>query len=1306
MAKLDRLKICGIRSFGPNEEDIQNISFSSPVTLILGENGCGKTTIIESLRYACTGDYPDGSEKGSGFLQEPKLRVTSTTKGFVKLRIIDSKGKPIIINRSAKIERQAGGRLKLSKVDASINTTRPNGTEVALSSRCADIGEQICHIMGVSKAIINNVLFCHQENSLWPLEKDSVVKEKFDEIFDAGKYNKCISDLRKYITIETKGLETLKNSLRNKEEKKDSAEKKRANLQKNEDEVVEIVRNIAKKEEELQPISNEIQKICELETNYSKIQADLLAKEAERRSIKHNRQQLLEKIKKEFDGSDYELEEAIKNFERKSNKNAVELENAQIAVEKVEKELETMNASIQKAQVRLGQLDAEKKQQQERIEDRNNQINSVAKKLKLIPKLDSQDAVKHTLSLMNEAVNGIEKKINEEQEANQGEEKNQQEKIDACRETIAKLEQEKSLNTSQKGDVQKQHRDINSQLKQLDVSDELLKTMNSQIDQIDLQIQCLVDSYNPDELQAKIDSTTNEIEVLEKKLDELDRNYTTLQKNYVTEETIATRTRDVVKKESQIFKLKNSYYQDFQLLFDEVPEFDIRHAVDKRIREATNELEEIKTKIDIEKKRIATNETSIKINEDKLNSLVKKVIEVNEKVVETVQGNSFEQFCVDLEKTIENLQKERGQYRSALIIYEKFVKDFQTEKPCCPICETDFSNKHSIANEIAVKLRNKIEGLPQTLQQIEHELKKKQEIFSQAEQLKPRYTETKELEESTIPKLNSEIKQSKVALQLAQENLKLLNNTEIQPKKIIEVASKIVGDVTLIDKYNSEVESFKKEISNLRSKLLPSNTNRSKEQVERDIKVCKADILEKRKSCEADTKKLTNNKREYQELREQKAQTEKEKFHLEKSMHTKPQLLEQLVSLEEKEQSLIFGIKRLDQELIPLKGDLKNFQQTLNMLKADNNKKYKNSATEYNEIKAELHNLVKNQAVVVKINNQNIDDQLRTTLEKYNSYKTDEEKLNCKKKTLSEKIVNIKEDQAKAESNKRNLDDNLEIRRKTREIKALDESIQKLEDKVGAEDYTTLQTKKQQLERQCVDLIKDVSNIKGHKEALEKNITSLRDELELPENRNAYNIYRRACYEYKVQKWALSDARIYSKGLEEAVIQFHKEKMSKINEMIRDLWRAVYKGNDIDCIQIRTEQPETKSDSTKRSYNYRVVQLKHEVEIDMRGRCSAGQKVLACLLIRMALAMTFSHNCGILALDEPTTNLDKENIDSLCETLATMIQNRRVEKNFQLLIITHDEDFIRKLSQLESIDSCLRVKRNPHGNTIIETEAL
>jgi len=43
--------------------------------------------------------------------------------------------------------------------------------------------------------------------------------------------------------------------------------------------------------------------------------------------------------------------------------------------------------------------------------------------------------------------------------------------------------------------------------------------------------------------------------------------------------------------------------------------------------------------------------------------------------------------------------------------------------------------------------------------------------------------------------------------------------------------------------------------------------------------------------------------------------------------------------------------------------------------------------------------------------------------------------------------------------------------------------------------------------------------------------------------------------------------------------------------------------------------------------------------------------MLASLVIRIALAETFSATCGILALDEPTTNLDATNIESLGTSL-------------------------------------------------------
>ena len=45
-------------------------------------------------------------------------------------------------------------------------------------------------LMGVSKAVLENVIFVHQEESNWPLAEGQVLKKKFDDIFAATKYTK------------------------------------------------------------------------------------------------------------------------------------------------------------------------------------------------------------------------------------------------------------------------------------------------------------------------------------------------------------------------------------------------------------------------------------------------------------------------------------------------------------------------------------------------------------------------------------------------------------------------------------------------------------------------------------------------------------------------------------------------------------------------------------------------------------------------------------------------------------------------------------------------------------------------------------------------------------------------------------------------------------------------------------------------------------------------------------------------------------------------------------------------------------
>lgn len=87
MAVVKSLMIRGIRSFGPDDSDEQGITFDSPLTLILGQNGCGKTTIIEAVRYAITSQMPPGMGHGESFIHDPKVNRTTEVLAQIKLKV-------------------------------------------------------------------------------------------------------------------------------------------------------------------------------------------------------------------------------------------------------------------------------------------------------------------------------------------------------------------------------------------------------------------------------------------------------------------------------------------------------------------------------------------------------------------------------------------------------------------------------------------------------------------------------------------------------------------------------------------------------------------------------------------------------------------------------------------------------------------------------------------------------------------------------------------------------------------------------------------------------------------------------------------------------------------------------------------------------------------------------------------------------------------------------------------------------------------------------------------------------------------
>ncbi|EDO44237.1 predicted protein [Nematostella vectensis] len=134
MSSIEKMQVCGIRSYSHQERCV--IEFQKPLTLIVGHNGAGKTVAGE---------------------QE--------VKGQIKLKFKDVTGNYVVVTRTL-VAQQKGKKLETRTMDGVI-MREVHGQRQSISSKCAEINREMISFLGVSKAVLETVIFCHQEESNW-----------------------------------------------------------------------------------------------------------------------------------------------------------------------------------------------------------------------------------------------------------------------------------------------------------------------------------------------------------------------------------------------------------------------------------------------------------------------------------------------------------------------------------------------------------------------------------------------------------------------------------------------------------------------------------------------------------------------------------------------------------------------------------------------------------------------------------------------------------------------------------------------------------------------------------------------------------------------------------------------------------------------------------------------------------------------------------------------------------------------------------------------------------------------------------
>jgi len=1374
MASISKLSVRGIRAFSPEDEE-QVISFCFPLTIIVGANGCGKTTIIEALKYAVTGALPPGNKSGQAFVHDPKSIGSSVVKAAVKLRFNNRAGKSMVVIRSMELT-QKKTTMQFKQLDGIIRTTDESGRKVALSHKCSELDRQVPQLLGVSKSILEHVVFCHQEDSSWPLMAGSDLKKRFDDIFDSTKYVKAldaIKDVRKTYQNKAKDYKTELAEL--------NGHKHAAMGFRNE--LDHCRQGLSDIHDEMQGYNQQIQEEqakCKVWgktlSKYGKIEHEINEKfsfmEQEEVRIETHQKGLVTDMTQTNTKDD--LEDKLMTFDRQMQGDVKTLNETKAKVKKSEAKI----ADLTKQKVELsesrGQLMGEKKLHE----------SNLFKRIELMEELATEYGLELTFSQTQQTDGGGGGIINTQQSSrsrlsissdwgidnnntfSQGSTVNT---IQLTNEDLEAFERSVSKKRQQLQQQLDEYRDLSQ--KEEDSIQTELSNLKAKVTTVEIDLSRLSDNRSKAERElnkiprtssrmrkSEIDEARRNAERMARTRDELSRdprrteipNEIKLKADKISQkkneiEELASILQDLrrcAEEQNSIDILERQVDQDLELIDElkndhsfilanyhdikaklphEGTEIDssVSNAMDSIVDEVSENLDSTKTQLDEASEQLKQCESKVSktsaLLSHKQDTLSQRKEQLSllssenggvqriKNIIRTVRqfeigsfGSTEISTNVDPQQLLQHFTTKIGELSSDEVQPESILKTMKKLKKLakvkdnngnvtelrCPCCTRVMDNNEIVVfqqqiDNLSHPENSAIIQMDQNNAQLNRSAMRNyenwrniiasnindwldhQRIADEIEILKA----TVAIDEDTLSSENAKLEEATDDAENQKEKHSNLLQLQDLVRRLRDEFNKIVNK-------KSQIATRKEELR----LIAPRASGKNLRNTERDYN-------SKMEEKDALMHVITSLNQEATDLNERINQASESASRAENLVQTKMKQFEQDQEAIVKRKELNESIASCKEEESKMQDQIAPIRQKAKIKEQEKNK-YRTAAHKELQQRSELNGKFNNDAEKISSLTKEIDDfksgdslgRLENIDGDINSISEDIVK---KEKELRDLQPKLKAVQARVDdqgAHRRNIESNIELFDIISEKEKLNDEVSLLEKQLEALDGESIRQKYKASEQNIRMYESEKNRREGSKDALGVQQRELKRKLQTSHYKNIDERHRVKMIEHETSNLAVQDLDIYHSALDRALLRYHGLKIQEINKIIKELWSLTYKGEDITSIALTSDQE--KSSRSARSYNYRVLMTKGTTELDMRGRCSAGQRVLASIVIRLALAETFCLNCGVFALDEPTTNLDFPNKRGLAIALAQIIAHRAAQDNFQLIVITHDEEFV------------------------------
>lgn len=219
------------------------------------------------------------------------------------------------------------------------------------------------------------------------------------------------------------------------------------------------------------------------------------------------------------------------------------------------------------------------------------------------------------------------------------------------------------------------------------------------------------------------------------------------------------------------------------------------------------------------------------------------------------------------------------------------------------------------------ELLDEIHCLPANIERVERVLKIEQGKYELLLGMQPLTERIAKLTVDT-PKMKQNLKQTEEKLSAALAEADAFVMSLAEPNANMELANSMLGDMTLLDEANKDVERIQKELAALRAKMPESTTTMTMDEAQQKRTTLSTSLRKERQHCDHLQSQYDEHSKMLNTLRDKRNKLKDQQIALQEGAQALPSLKQRQIEIAQMIEKIVGEMAKLERDLGPMKEQL------------------------------------------------------------------------------------------------------------------------------------------------------------------------------------------------------------------------------------------------------------------------------------------------------------------------------------------------------------------------------------------------